>query len=258
MKELSSSLKSIKSIKHGFYTNKGGVSKGNFSSLNCSPFTGDDPKNVYENLSRVCSDQKCEKNKLYIARQTHGNTAVIISSPEESFKKKADGIVTNVSGISIGILTADCAPILMVDPYAKVIGAAHAGWKGALGGIINSTVEKMMTLGARPNRIIAGIGPCISSNSYEIGSDLFDKFILENKENDRFFSKNYNGGKHKFNLSKYVQANLHTVGIREAEALEIDTFPSSTPFFSYRKAQENGEIDSGRQISIISLLLAKD
>ena len=115
-----------------------------------------------------------------------------------------------------------------------------------------------MTLGARPNRIIAGIGPCISSNSYEIGSDLFDKFILENKENDRFFSKNYNGGKHKFNLSKYVLANLHTVGIREAEALEIDTFPSSTPFFSYRKAQENGEIDSGRQISIISLLLAKD
>ncbi len=240
-------------IQHGFFTRKGGASTGIYASLNCGPGSNDDPDAVSRNRSAVLARfPGCQS--LVSLYQIHSPTVITVTAPwQAGGQPKADGMATRKPGIVLGILTADCAPVLLADKNAGVIGAAHAGWKGALGGVIQNVVDAMVTLGARRENIIATVGPCIAQKSYETGPDLHKAFMDQTPDYAIFFKPSERAGHYQFDLEGFVLHRLQQTGITQANALHRDTYAEPDKFFSYRRTTHQGEPDYGRQISAIAL-----
>jgi YfiH family protein len=254
MRFCASSLSAIEGISHGFFTRQGGVSSGIYASLNCGPGSGDDGANVQENRARVAEILGAKPSHLLTVFQKHSATAVSAKAPWEAGKApEADAIVTSVPGLAIGVLTADCAPVLFCDGEARVLGAAHAGWRGALSGIIEATVEAMTELGAERERILAVIGPAISQKAYEVGADYVERFIAEEPQSAPFFAADEGSGEPHFDLPGYVGERLKRAGLGTISDLGLCTYCDESRLFSYRRSQHHGEADYGRQISAILL-----
>jgi YfiH family protein len=242
----------LEGVPHGFLTRTGGVSTGGYASLNVGIGSNDAPGLVAENRRRA-ADAVLPGARLATVYQVHGADAVSILEPfEDQLRPHADALVTNRAGIALGILTADCAPVLFADVAAGVVGAAHAGWKGALGGVTDTTLMAMETLGADRSRIVAAVGPCIAKASYEVDAAFRARFTAEEGEADRFFT-DARAGHAQFDLSGYVAHRLARAGVGRVEIVGLDTYADEARFFSYRRATHRGEGDTGRQISIIGL-----
>ena len=249
----SETLTMFTGIEHGFFTRKGGVSTGIYTSLNCGYGSDDKIENIKENRRRVCKSMKVDMTNLVSVDQVHGNNVVLVNKPwEKSLNPKADGMVSNKKGIALSVLTADCAPVLFGDAKSGVIGACHAGWRGALGGIIESTILRMECLGSQRSDIIAAIGPCIGQRSYQVGIDLKDKFLNENPNYSVFFIKD--DEKHfLFSLSDFIKSMTERSEIADCKVIHRDSYKETETFFSYRKSKIKNNDDYGRCISAIAL-----
>ena len=248
-----STLESCDGIRHGFFTRQGGVSKGVYGSLNCGLGSRDDAESVQQNRALVAETLGVPPDRLLTLYQVHSATAVIVETPWEGAAAEADALVTRTPGLAIGALTADCAPVLFCDPEAHVIAAAHAGWRGALSGIVEATIASMQELGASPERVVAVIGPSISQRAYEVGSDYVDRFMAEEPASSSFFMTDDSSGEPHFDLSGYVAERLARAGVGTVSDLGLCTYCDETRLFSYRRSQHHGEEDYGRQISAIVL-----
>ncbi len=241
-------------LQHGFFARGGGVSDGIFSSLNCGFGSGDDPAQVATNRRLALTALDAQPDRLVTAYQVHSREAVRVVHPwEHGAAPRADAMVCNQPGITLGILTADCAPILLADEVSGVIGAAHAGWRGAHAGIIESTIDAMTEIGAKPTRIVAAIGPCIGFASYEVGPEFPEPFLLDDQSNDVFFKAAARPWHFLFDLAGYVARRLHSADVASVDQLAHDTFADETAFFSYRRARHRGEHGYGRLLSAIAL-----
>lgn len=237
-------------IAHGFFGRTGGVSTGMYASLNCGPGSADASAHVAENRRRVRTALGAGAlNTLY---QVHSATAVTVEAPWQT-PPLADAMVTKTRGIALGILSADCAPVLLADVEAGVIGAAHAGWKGALAGVTDSAITAMQALGARRERIAAAIGPCISQANYEVGEEFRARFVGETAQNTQFFSAGRRPEHYQFDLESYVALRLCSAGLAMVSRLSACTYAREADFFSFRRATHRGEADYGREISAIVL-----
>lgn len=247
-------LNDLAAVRHGFFCRTGGVSEGLFASLNCGYGSGDDPAKVTENRRRAMAMLDLEGDRLVTAYQVHSPDVVEVKEvwARES-APKADAMVTRVRGLALGILTADCVPVLFADAQAGVIGAAHAGWKGALTGVVERTVEAMAALGAAPKRIVAGIGPAIAQRSYEVGPEFPAPFLEQDTRNADFFCPAQREGHFYFDLKGYVARRLCETGVGTIQALPCDTCAEAERFFSYRRACQRREPDYGRGLSAIYL-----
>ena len=236
-------------VRHGFFTRKGGASSGIFAGLNCGGGSSDQAEIVGINRARVA--QAMESDALIGVHQVHSAQIAKITDPDQG-GQKADGLVTNVPGLTLTILTADCQPVLFADAQAGVIGAAHAGWRGALDGVLEATVDAMVELGADRGHIRASIGPSISQRAYEVGPEFLDDFMAEDPENARFFA-NGQGDRYQFDLPSFGLHRLRGAGIAEAHWTGHCTYSDPERFFSYRRSTHAGEADYGRLISAIRL-----
>lgn len=242
-------------VSHGFFGRRGGVSLGVYSSLNCGFGSEDKVELVRENRARVANALGTTQKSLLTVYQIHGAEAVTLSTPwEQGDAPKADGMVTNARGIALGVLAADCAPVLFADPGAGVIGSAHAGWQGAFKGIIESVVASMEVLGAQRSRIMAAVGPCIGQANYEVGPEFFERFSIQTFGNERFFIPSSRGGHWMFDLSGYVGKCLKAAGVENVDIVGRCTYADREEFFSYRRATHNRESDYGRNMSAIMLV----
>lgn len=251
---VSDNIAGARKVKHGFFTRQGGVSEGICASLNCG-FKGDDKREaVLENRRRVAQYLDVSGERLLSCDQIHSTTVIKVVEPwAVDNRPQADAMVTKEKGIAIGILTADCGPVLFVDPRAGVIGAAHAGWKGAVGGVLENTISEMEKLGATRGKISAAIGPCIWQDSYEVGSDFLKPFIAENKTNERFFRPSARIGHYMFDLPGYIYARLKGAGIVDISPSPADTLADEGRFFSYRRNCLMGQNTVPSLISAIML-----
>jgi YfiH family protein len=240
-------------VAHGFLGRRGGVSGGVVAGLNVGLGSLDDPQSVAENRRRATEAVR-PGGRLVTVYQVHSAETVAVATPwEDDARPHADALVTDRPGLVLGILTADCAPVLLVDREAGVVGAAHAGWKGAIGGVTDSVVAAMVALGARADRIAAAIGPAIARASYEVDDAFLIRFTVDDAANERFFSDSGRPGHHRFDLEAYVTHRLAAAGVRRIEALGLDTYADEERFFSFRRATHRGEADYGRQIALIGL-----
>jgi YfiH family protein len=248
-------LNDTPAIRHGFMTRAGGVSTGIYGSLNCGLGSNDDPANVAENRRRCAARFDLDSERLVTLYQVHSPDVVTVERPwlRGGDQPRADAMVTATPGIALGILTADCVPVLLADMAAKVVGAAHAGWKGAKGGVVDATVAAMVALGARPERIVAGIGPCIAQRSYEVGPEFPDGFLAEDGANADFFVPAQRTGHSMFDIGGYVARRLERSGVGTIQRCPNDTMTEEDSFFSYRRATLRAENDYGRGISVIML-----
>ncbi len=241
-------------INHGFFERAGGYSTGLFASLNCGMGSGDDQETVARNRAVVADDFNVAPDHLVTAFQIHSASVVVVREPIGFGERpKADGLVCATKGIAIGVLTADCAPILFADASADVVGAAHAGWKGALSGITDETVIAMERLGARREHICAVIGPTISQTNYEVGPGFADPFLMADADAAQFFTKSVKENYYMFDLPGYLVRKLRKFGIEKVVSLDFCTYSDESRFFSYRRATHRREPDYGRMISAISL-----
>jgi len=247
----SKKLKKFENLKHCFFSRKNGVSKGYYESLNCGLGSDDKKASVLKNFEFVAKKITCNKKSLITLNQQHTNKVIHFDS-NRSVKNKltGDAIVSEVKNIGIGILTADCAPIFFYDHKKKIIGCAHAGWKGALKGIIRNTVKKFNELNSNNNDLIAVVGPCISKKNYEVKADFFEKFIVQDKNNKNFFDR-ASGKKYFFDLRGFINKELFNLNIKNIDNIEMDTFSEKEFFYSYRRSRLNTEQDYGRCISVI-------
>jgi len=250
LKLSASSLSSAPGIAHGFFGRTGGVSDGIYTSLNCGPGSGDDRAHVMENRRRVLN--ALGGANLVTLYQIHSPNAVVVSETWEQ-GPQADAMATNVPGLALGILTADCAPVLFADSKARVIGAVHAGWKGAISGVINSALEKMESLGADRSRIAVAVGPCISQTNYEVGPEFIARFAEADIDNTRFFVPSDKADHWRFDLEGYVIDRLRKADVAQVESLGACTYARNEDFFSFRRTTHRGEKDYGRQVSAIVL-----
>lgn len=249
-----SNLSEIPGTRHLFFSSKGGVSKGIYTSLNCGPGSDDDIENVIDNRARAAAALGLEPDALLTVHQYHSPDVVHVTETWTLENlPKADGMVTTVPGIGLGVLAADCAPVLFADQDGRVIGACHSGWKGALGGVIDSTVAMMVDLGARHDRICAAVGPCIGQKSYEVGAEFRSSFLEAGSGNSRFFKAGVGDGKFQFDLAGYVRHRLEEAGVQSIDVLGLDTYADPSRFFSYRRSTHQNEPDYGRQLSAIVL-----
>ena len=238
-------------FRHGFFTRKGGASSGIFSGLNCGTGSSDLSEVVAINRARVAGAMDVTPDRLVSVHQLHSPDVVHVTGPMPG-KPKVDAMVTATPGVALGILTADCQPVLFADPQARVVGAAHAGWKGAQSGVLEATVEAMEALGASRANITAVIGPCISQAAYEVGPEFMDGFLDEDHGNARFFAGGA-GDRVQFDLPGYGLHRLRASGIGHAEWTRHCTYGDPDRFFSYRRTTHAGEADYGRLISVIRL-----
>jgi polyphenol oxidase len=240
-------------IAHGFFTRQGGVSTGIYASLNCGPGSGDAPEAVAENRRRATAMLAGSAQvRLVTLYQVHSPQAVTVTEAwPDGAGPKADAMATNRPGVVLGILTADCAPVLLADAKAGVIGAAHAGWGGALSGVIEAVVGAMENLGARRDIICAAIGPCISQSAYEVGPEFEQRFRAASPDAARFFASSSRKDHWQFDLETYVAQRLHEAGVGKVEALSLCTYANEATFFSFRRTTHRKEPDYGRQLSAI-------
>ncbi|WP_314376109.1 peptidoglycan editing factor PgeF [Sphingomonas paucimobilis] len=240
-------------IPHGFLGRRGGVSAGIHGGLNVGLGSEDDADAVAENRRRA-RDAVLPGARLITCYQIHSAEAVtVLAPPEDDIRPHGDALVTNRPGLLLGILTADCAPVLFADAQAGVVGAAHAGWKGAFGGITDATLLAMEALGASRDRIVAAIGPCIARASYEVDAAFLRRFVEQAPENERFFADGRRADHYQFDLEAYVAHRLAAAGVVRVAALGEDTYAQEDRFFSFRRATHRGEPSYGRQISLIGL-----
>jgi len=262
MNVLKAASLALPGIAHGFFGREGGVSDGIYASLNCGPGSKDAPEAVAENRRRVAD--RLGAAKIVSLSQIHSPLVHKVGADwNAAARPDGDAMVTDVPGIALGILTADCAPVLFADHQARVIGAAHAGWKGALGGVLEATLADMEKLGASRGRIAAAIGPCISQRNYEVGAEFRTRFLEAEAAdvrglrvepaNARFFIQSDRPGHYRFDLEGYVAARLAGAGLARIEPLSACTYPVENGFFSFRRTTHRGEPDYGREISGIVL-----
>jgi YfiH family protein len=246
-------LSAVPRLRHGFFNREGGVSQGIYAALNGGTGSNDDPEKVAENRRRMARQMGVALEHLLTAFQVHSADVAVASSPwDTASRPRADAIVTRTEGLAIGITAADCGPILFADPNARVIGAAHAGWKGALTGIVESTVGAMESLGADRTNIVAAIGPLIRQHSYEVGNEFVERFIESDAENSLFFVPATREGHAMFDLAGFIRSRLENAGVLIIDDIGIDTY-SDPRFFSYRRSVHRKEADYGRHIHAIVL-----
>lgn len=244
-------LKKCAAVNHGFFTRKGGVSEGLYASLNTGYASDDVAERVTENRQRILAEM--QGKSLVTAKQVHGITAIRVKQPwavEDA--PDADALVTSEPDIALGILTADCVPVLLADADAGVIGAAHAGWKGALMGVVDSVISEMELQGAQRHHIVAAIGPSIAQPSYEVDEAFRGQFIDDHADNARYFLSG-RAGHHFFDIKSYVASRLQLAGVESCDVLGEDTCADESHFFSYRRKTQRNEADFGRQLSVIML-----
>jgi len=238
-------------VPHGFYGRRGGVSAGLFASLNTGLGSSDQPAHVRENRARALAHLAPDGATLVTLYQVHSARVVSVTDGfADDARPEADAMVTASPGLALGILTADCVPVLLADREAGVVGAAHAGWKGALADVCGATVAAMAALGAEPARIVAAIGPCIARASYEVDEGFLQQFLGDDPDNERFFTPG-RPGHHQFDLEGYVASRLAAAGVRTVIATGIDTYGDESRWFSFRRTTHRGDLDYGRQISMI-------
>lgn len=241
-------------IAHGFFLRVGGASKGIYASLNCGRGSGDDQDRVEQNRSRVAASLRVASHCLIGPRQVHSSKAVIATAPwEPHHAPEADAIITNKQGLAIGVLTADCVPLLLADRKAGVVAAVHSGWKGAKAGVVASALTAMESLGARASRVAAAIGPAISLAIYEVGPEFKAAFLADSEDNEQYFVQPQSGGRTCFNLPAYVKDRLRRAGVSEIQEFAVCTYKNESILFSHRRSVHRGDPDYGRQISAILL-----
>jgi YfiH family protein len=242
----------LRGVPHGFFGRNGGVSKGAVAGLNCGLGSGDDPRAVETNR-RLAADAIIPGAPLASAYQIHSPTAVIVTeAAPHGERPQADALVTDRPGLLLGIVTADCAPVLLADADAGVVGAAHAGWRGATAGVTDQAIAAMISLGAKADRIAAAVGPCIARPSYEVDHAFAERLLTDDPANERYLSEGSSGQPH-FDLEAYVVARLAAAGVRKVEALGLDTYALEDRYYSYRRATHRIEPTYGRQLSLIGL-----
>jgi YfiH family protein len=239
-------------VTHGFFTRLGGASSGIFAGLNCGPGSSDQAECVAINRARAASALGIGPEALVTLHQIHSTEVIAVTGPAGAPRPKADALVTATPGVALGVLTADCQPVLFADRAAGVIGAAHAGWKGTLDGVLEATVAAMERLGASRGRIAAVIGPTISQRAYEVGPEFLDQFLAEDPESARFFAGGAGDRAH-FDLPGYGLHRLHAAGVGHAEWTRHCTYSDPVRFFSYRRSVHEAEADYGRLLSAIRL-----
>jgi YfiH family protein len=249
----------VPGISHAFFTRQGGVSTGIYAALNTGTGSQDDRACVLENRARAAAYLRVSPDRLVTPYQVHGDTALVVAEPwAPGMGPKADALVTACPGLAIGIGTADCGPVLFADATARVVGAAHAGWKGALDGILESTIAAMESVGAERGRIIAVLGPTISAAAYEVGPEFRDRFTETDTDNWRFFAPSPRDDHAHFDLPAYIVARLGRAGIASAQNLGLCTYTDEARFFSFRRATHRGEPDYGRLLAAITIHIAGD
>ena len=248
----SAMLSQLAGFEHGFYGRVGGVSSGIYESLNSGPGSQDDPANVAENRRRIATHLGVSPDRLLSAYQVHGADALLVDGPFQGERPQVDALVTRCPSIAPSVLTADCAPVLFADPAARIVAAVHAGWKGALGGILEATLARMIKLGGAPGRIVAAIGPCIAQASYEVGPEFVARFVAADPANERFFIPGEDD-RSLFDLKRYCAARLRAAGLGAVDILPHDTCAETSVFFSNRRRNLAGEADYGRNLSAIRI-----
>jgi YfiH family protein len=246
-------LASHSGIRHAFFTRQGGVSDGIYASLNGGIGSSDEPAKVQENRGRMAAALGAKHDALISVHQVHSPDAVIVEGPWRGERPKADAMVTATPGLALGITTADCGPVLFADAEARVIGAAHAGWRGAVTGVLESTIAAMERLGARRATIVAVLGPTISQKAYEVGPDIIKRFAEEAPGHERFFMETERPDHAMFDLPGFIRARLEAAGIGAFTNLGLCTYSDEERFFSYRRTTHRKEPDYGRLISAITL-----
>jgi len=244
----------LSTVNHGFFTREGGVSKGVFDSLNCGKVDQDDKKNIQKNRDIVKEAMELSNLPLLLVRQVHGAKVVVVDKPwklEDS--PEADAMVTQNPDCILGVITADCVPILLHDPVSKTVAVVHSGWKGALSGVVQSTVKAMQKLGAKPEDILAVMGPCVTQQSYEVSKEFHKEFIDKDSDFDKYFEEQLSPEGIYFDLPRFVEDRLIDSGIKEIERMAYDTYDNPDLFFSCRRATHLKEDSFGVQISVISL-----
>lgn len=246
-------LSSHSNIRHAFFTRQGGVSEGLYASLNGGLGSGDDPERVRENRRRMTAQLSLPPENLVSLYQIHSAEALVVEAPLKE-RPRADAMATRVPGLALGILTADCGPILFADPVNRVVGAAHAGWKGALTGVIEATLSAMEGLGAERSGIVAVLGPTIGRDAYEVGPEFRERFEAADPDNARYFAGSPERDSHSlFDLPAYIVARLERAGIGEVANLGLCTYADPDRFFSYRRTTHRAEADYGRLVSAIAV-----
>ncbi|OHV85053.1 peptidoglycan editing factor PgeF [Rhizobium sp. LCM 4573] len=240
-------------IRHGFFTRRGGVSQGIYAGLNVGLGSQDEREHVAENRARVARWFDLPVEKLATVHQVHSPDVIVMDETYAGERPKADAMVTSVPGVILGVLAADCGPVLFADHENGVVGAAHAGWKGALGGVLENTIEAMVSLGAEREKITACLGPSIGPASYEVGPEFVERFLNFDPSYEVFFSPSPKAGHAMFDLPSLTIKRLTAAGAK-AENLKLDTYPDTERFFSYRRTTHAGEPDYGRQISAIAIV----
>jgi YfiH family protein len=245
----------LSGIRHAFFTREGGVSTGLYASLNGGVGSADNAAHVAENRARMAAALGVEQRCLVTAYQIHSPQVIVADEPwPADARPRADGIVTRTPALAIGVSTADCGPVLFAEPQARVIGAAHAGWRGALSGVVESTIVAMERLGGTRERIRAALGPMIRQANYEVGPDLMERFAAEDSESASFFVPAARAGHALFDLPGYIAARLRRAGLAHVEDLHACTYADAARFFSYRRATHRGEADYGRHVNAIALV----
>lgn len=251
---ITSPLLELGGVRHAFFTRQGGVSTGIYGSLNVGRGSSDVAADVVENRRRAAAHFGAPDQALSTCYQIHSATALVAEAPWADARPQADGVVAARPGIVCGALAADCAPILFADPQARIVAAAHAGWKGALTGIAEATVARMAELGAEPARIVAVVGPCIGPASYEVGLEFLERFVAEDPANAAFFAPGEGPDKRLFDLPGFVLNRLRGAGVETCDWVGRDTCAEEDLFFSNRRAFKRGEPDFGRLLSAITLI----
>lgn len=247
-------LAALEGMRHAFFDRDGGVSEGAFASLNCGYSSGDDPERVTENRARALRRLDLAPEGLCTACQVHGAEVLVVREAESGRPRAAaDALVSDRAGLTLGVLSADCAPVLLADPAARVIGAAHAGWRGALSGVIEAAVRAMVQLGGRPERMSAAVGPCIGKASYEVGPELHDQFITEDPRSATLFEPVTRSDRLLLDLKGYALLRLARSGVEDCTALADDTFADEARFFSARRTRLNGGDRFGLLLSAIAI-----
>jgi YfiH family protein len=243
----------LAAVPHGFLGREGGVSRGIYAGLNVGLGSDDDRPAITENR-RLAAEAVLPGAPLVTLHQVHSAEALAVTAPfADDARPHADALVTDRPGLLLGILTADCVPVLLADAEAGVVGAAHAGWKGAISGVTDATIDAMEKLGGRRDRIAAAVGPCIGRASYEVDDGFYGRFAAADPENERFFQDGRRPGNYQFDIEAYVVARLAAAGIGRIKALGLDTYADEARFFSFRRATHRGEAGYGRQISLIAV-----
>ena len=250
LEKVTSSL--LSPFQHGFYTRKGGASSGIYSGLNCGAGSSDQYDNVQLNRKRITLDMNLAEGSLVGIHQIHSSAALVVSEPFQN-KPKADAIVTCCPDLGLSILTADCQPVLFGDPENGIIGAAHAGWRGTLDGILEATIDKMERIGAKRTSIRTVIGPCISESAYEVGLEFFERFADEDPSSAAFFANGTQPDKYLFNLPGFGLHRLRQAGVQDCAWTGHCTYADPNRFFSYRRSTHEKEVDYGRLISVIKI-----